>query len=475
MYLTIVITLGLALISAILAVVGNKTTIGLIIMIFGAMLFVAGVSNIGVVKMNKYMLSFIVVTIPFPYLIRFEGRDALTITTILIYFIFMFVLLGDLVKKKINLKLQFEIILPVLLFVSFTFSLLLNPLFFGESFRYYVANCSGVLLYFIILALIKRQSEVVIVVKIVLFTLVIQSIISVLQIKFPAISRYFFVFARRADDLGARSVQGILRATGTVGDYELLSEWFVIGAILSIMLIYVTRRYVYFLPILCCSVGILLTKTRSALLLFAFSFILITVLLNLFKKDRNALSLKITLSIIAACGILYFVLSDQVDEITQRLRSISVTSGVSAESFHREGAWTMALEYIGTPTIVGKGLCTIQTLHPDLKVGGGFHSLYLTMLYRIGVFGILIHILFWFKILQKSWSFLINMKESKRWYTVFFLTISTVIMLINEIKIDYLRYGHTIQFAWVIYALLVVSLRQSEEVDENTVVSTVTI
>jgi len=92
------------------------------------------------------------------------------------------------------------------------------------------------------------------------------------------------------------------------------------------------------------------------------------------------------------------------------------------------------------------------------------------MLYKIGILGLVIHSVFWLRMLYESWRVLIAKNKHGNWYIVFFLFISVILILIDGIKIEYLRYGHTIQFAWLIYGLLIVSIKQSRENNENIMV-----
>jgi hypothetical protein len=66
--------------------------------------------------------------------------------------------------------------------------------------------------------------------------------------------------------------------------------------------------------------------------------------------------------------------------------------------------------------------------------------------------------------------FLRRTRNVRSWYAVFFFTVALAAMLIDGIKIEYLRYAHTIQFAWVMYGLLAVLEQQKVRTYENTLV-----
>ncbi len=472
-----VVIIFLAIITAVLTIIGGKTNIGIIIVLFMVLSFIVISLRVGTKKANKYLLYCIVTTIPFPYIVQFNGRDALSVTTVLIFLAFIIIVFNRLLISNWPIKIELENILPILLLFGLTLSLLLNrSVFFEQSLRSYVANCSGILLFFVILESIKEKSDVMLIIKIFLFTIFLQAVISVTQVEFPGISNYLDIFARRDGSVAASLKGGYLRARGTVWDYELLAEWFLVGAILSIALIYETGKFLFSITMFSCIAGIVFTKTRSDMFLLLFVFILLFILIKIFKKDYNLISAKIIISLILGIGIFSLLFRGQVAEMFQRLALYAQSEDLtSADSINRGKAWGLALDFVKHPRIFGNGLYRVASLDSYDGPKGGFHSLYFTLLYQIGIFGLISHIIFWYVLLKKALNVLVKMPKNDNWYIIFFLTITLLITLIDQVKIDYLRYGHTIQFAWVIYALLVVSLRQRCEINENTVVSKVAI
>lgn len=245
--------------------VGSKTSLGIAIAIFFVLIYAVSVSKSGLVTGSKYLLYIVILTIPFPYLFQVAGKDAMTITTLMIYVLFTIILLIYLLhEKKLFIKLRIEFIMPVLIFVNLSLSLMLNPLVLGQSFRHYVASTSGILLYFIILAIVKKQSDIINIIKIIVLLLIIQAGVCVMELKFPNMINYFVsLFQPRVFIPAVYVSDGFLRATGTIWDYELLAEWFLIGSILSMFLVYETGKFRYYLAMLCCIAGIIFTKTRS--------------------------------------------------------------------------------------------------------------------------------------------------------------------------------------------------------------------
>jgi O-antigen ligase len=460
----------IAVIMGLLILNGSRTAFGLVSLIFVALLLGGLIFKAGLKKIDKYILYFIVASIPFPYLLQFSGRDALTVTTIIIYFLFMIIILRHPFERKgLTLKPKFAFILPALIFVCLTVSFVLNPYFIGQSLRYYIANISGILLYFVILSAIKDGSDVVTIIKIILFTLVLESGIVLLVYKFPAVEKYLEIFNPRVPTVEFSAREEIIRSIGTVWDYELLAEWFLVGSILSIGLFYNFKKHVYIFSLFCCLAGIIFTVTRSAFFLLIAGLALILTLVNILKKDSKWSTVKIILLLFLSCIILFFVFPEQIGGLARRLEIYFRHSNLfSPEAIDRRETWKGAFRnFLKEPTLFGKGLYNVDSFYYSAE---SFHSLYFTMLYKIGILGLVIHSVFWLRMLYESWRVLIAKNKHGNWYIVFFLFISVILILIDGIKIEYLRYGHTIQFAWLIYGLLIVSIKQSRENNENIMV-----
>lgn len=456
---------------------GSKTAFGILGLVFLAFLSGSLILNVGLKKIEKYLLYFGIISIPFPYLLQFSGKDALTITTLMIYFLFALIIFRHLFERRsLIFEPKFAFILPILVFVSLTISLILNPDFIGQSVRYYISNISGILLYFIILLIVKDNSGVITIIKIILFSLALQSGIILLVWKFPIAKEFLAPFTTRVTEAmnGAVSqdyiVEGIHRFAGTIWDYELLAEWFLVGSVLSIGLFYKFKKIIYIFSLFCCLGGIVFTVTRSVLFLLIFGLVLIFGLINMLTKDNRRSTVKVIFLIFLGSAILSGAFPEQISSLTKRLEIYFHHSNlISSEAINRGEVWKDALHiFLKEPTFFGKGLYNLSTLYYSVY---SFHSLYLTILYKIGILGLFIYSIFWLKMLYESWRILITKNKPENWYVLFFLFISVVLILLNEIKIEYIRYGHTIQFAWLIYGLLAVSIRQGRGNNENTMVS----
>jgi len=442
----------------------DKTSFVMIGMILCSLFYIGLLASKGIINANKIILYFVVASVPFPFLMQFMGRDALTITTFLIYFVFFTIILTKAFNREIyHFESGFVFKIPILIGVVLTLSLILNPIILEQSVRVYVANISGILLFFIIMLVIKENSEIVKIIQIILISLIAQCVITFLQNKYHGVANLLIgPFETRTGFGVSQIVEGINRATGTIWDYELLGEWFLIGSILSIGLIFQKQRYLYILPLFCCVIGMFFTKTRSALMLFFAAFIFISLLLSCFKKNQGAKSQKIALIIAIGLILAILIFRSQMTGSLLRLKQYFQSGNlISAQSINRQDVWSNAARIVlSKPTLFGSGLFNIDS--PTVG-GSSFHSLYWTLLFKVGIIGFSFYIIFWLKMLRRAWKYILLHKNSENWYLVFFLFISVTFMLVDNIKIEYVRYAHTIQFAWLLYGLLIVATQQNKK------------
>jgi len=462
--LLFLIVIPLSYFVSLLALDASKTSVGVFIMLLFILAYLFLISKVNNERVNAGILKLIIFTISFPYLIQFGGRDAFTVTTFIIYFLSAVSAIFYLNKKrKVNNNEKFTYILPNYILIGLFFSFILNLNFIGQSLRYYIANISGILLYFLIITLIKKRRDILKVLKIVLFSLFIQFIISFIQIKFPAIAsivitpfkdRYFFG--------DAPVVEGIIRATGTIQNYELLGEWFLIGGMISLFFVYnEIKNKRYYLYYFMCFAGLIFTKTRGAFLLFLICSTTAVIIMVISKKDKKFNSLKLVSFSVVAAFFLLLLFSDQIMLMLARLRDYFMHRDLlTSEAINRKQVWDISFKYyLCNPSFWGRGLYNVESLNSRT---GSFHSLYLTLFYKTGFWGISAHLIFWFCLLRLTIRNLILRFNSNLWVLRLFLLICLFAILVDGIKIEYLRNSHTIQFAWMLFGLLIVANREDE-------------
>ncbi len=462
--------MGLSLIWA------DKTGLGVLLFSLVFLIYISAIFKNSFQKANSYFLYFIIFTIPMPFILKFKGKDAITLTTLLIIVLFAIAIIAN-YRRGIRIIRGSKIFyfVPLAIMANMIASFALNPFPLESSIRFLVANISGIILYFLILDFIKKQKDFLIIIDVLLCSLMIQSGICFLQLKYPELARTIILpFATRIDTGYAASVEGIVRGGGTIGDYELLAEILLIGAILSLGLIYRTRKYVYFVPLLFCLGGIIFTKTRSSIMVLVICFLLAYLFILLSRKDYKNTSIKTAGLILFCFFVLYMLFPQEIGYFVTRLDSYFRSSNlISAKAIHRDQLWQQATnQFLQRPSLLGSGMYDISAYRVS---GGYFHSLYLSILYTLGIIGLALHVVLWLSMFKRSLFELFKKKEKKYWYLLFFLSLGVFALLIDEVKVEYLRSPQTIQFAWFLYGLLVALLVKSSAYNENLMVPSTSI
>jgi hypothetical protein len=473
--MTIVIMGAIAIFLGKLFLGEEKTSMGILAYGYAALIYWAAVVRIGNEKASRLFLYVLIASIPFPFLVQFQGKDAATVTTLLILSLAALIAAGRLVNKdeKHRVIPGMYWYLPLCIGACFTLSVVLNPQVLGQSIRYYVANISGILIYLAIMLFVHTRKHVVAIVNIILAALLIQCAFSFIQLKFPHVAEMLNIFGTRVGTHEAMFVEGMERVTGTIGDYELLAQWFLIGGILSFYMIFETRKYLYCAPLLANMAGMVLTKTRSGMILFTVSFIFIFIIIKIFNKDRRSIANNVAVIMIAGVCLMAVFLSSQAQEAITRIKIfMSYRDIFSPEAINRDAVWKGAESLLRQPTLFGNGLFNVET---KFISSTSFHSLYFTLLYKVGLVGFVFHAAFWLFLFNQALRFLRRTRNSRSWYAVFFFSVVLIVMLIDGIKIEYLRYAHTIQFAWVMFALHAVLNQQKVHTYENTMVCETTV
>jgi hypothetical protein len=451
---------------------GTKTAWALLFSVLALLAYFIVTAKTNLETANTFLMYLAVFSIPAPFLLKFAGKDAFTLTTAMIYIVFLLLLITNLRDgRKIIEGPVILYAIPALIFLNMSLSFALNPNPIESSIRYYVANVSGLALYFVVLSVVKKEGQVNIIVKIILASLILQAGVAFLQLRAPELAkRLMMPFGIRIAKGYAPLAERVVRANGIVGDYELLAEMFFIGAILSLGLIYQTKKYSYAFPLFCCMGGIVFTKTRSSFILLVLAFAFIYLVLLLAKKDTEKTALKTVLLILGGGVLISILFSQHFGFFLQRLQAYFQSSRlISPEAFNRREVWQQALNvFLKKPSLFGMGMYDIGSLYVWVQP---FHSLYMTLLYKMGFAGLLLHGVFWVALFRSSYLALRKQSFLKYWHIFFFLATAVLFMLIDNIKIEYLRYGHTIQFAWLLYGLLGALIVQAGKENENSLVS----
>lgn len=378
---------------------------------------------------------FVVFTIPFPVYIQFMGRDAITLTTLLIFVLFFI----DILSNK-NTKKTIPSILKILLFFIFSNTMISSLFVFRiEQIRYLLGFASGILLFYLAIKLITDKQKFKTFIEILAIGVVINIFISILQILNINFTFFDFFATRNSAELSfIYSKLSYLRPAGFVRDYELFSEWIVLLFPWVFVLYQETKKkWILFLLIML-PIGTIITVTRSSLILFIISLVLLVVLIRrVNQKGKFGFILALVLIVCISFFTVDFFFPEYIRIFNDRIISINYDNMSDIGLIiNREGRWEAF--YSHKVTLLGYGELSDWS--------GFFHSLYYTIIYKDGLIGIILFSLF-ILYLTKNIFHSIEIKE----YRLISLMV-IVMFLINEIKIEYLRQSLTIQFAWLIFS-----------------------
>lgn len=408
---------------------------------------------------SLFYLKILIITLPYPVLFSAMGRDAITITTIGI-FLFALLMLVGMWSRNNDERQPVEVfnLIPLAMMVCFTVTVSTNFHFWGQEIRYYLANISGIILYLIIIKCINHVAQLRQAVFILICTVASQACVAGLQLYAPGLAAHICtLFATRTNVPQAILEEGFLRAAGTVGDYELLANWFLISALWGIGLTYTQKDWKIVALVSVLFLGILATGTRSAFILFPVGFLAITFLVMSFVPSWRKVALILFCFGLITC-VLGVLFGQNMGDIWIRLEDyLNSRNLIDPSAINRKDVWDMAInQFLSRITFWGHGFHNVEL---EYSWGISFHSLYFTILYKQGLLGMILHLMFWLYLLMQSIKALrVSRRDDERGLVIISIT-AVFFLLIDGIKVEYLRYAHTIQFAWMIYAFNVSACR----------------
>jgi len=311
---------------------------------------------------------------------------------------------------------------------------------------------------------VKTNVDVEFLLVIIVCLLVSQAFIAISQSLYPKMDETILTyFQSRVGLLGQGYVQGIYRARGTIGDYELLAEWLACG--IPLVLALKERKKlinrIYPLIVLAFLGGILATSTRGGIVIAG-----VATLIFLFWRFRHnpikAVSFTLAL-IFISIGSFYLLNSffpAQSDKLLERFSSISLnTSGsrlvntpleVVLGAINRQ-MWFNQPSFVTDFRLTGYGFMALDFL--GYKNVGSLHSLYLTIWFQGGLLGFLAWL--WLIIASIGRS---GVLPDSRNILIGGLLSLILAMFLSEIKIEFLRYEHTIQYFFLQIGMIVALL-----------------
>lgn len=406
-------------------------------------------------SLNRAGIYVITFTLFFPWMVPVQGRPSISITTLLIFLLMGLWLLRSGLERAGGIRRPQGIHwIPLVLLANAGISFVFHPAYAGQSLRLLLGFAGGVFLYYLVLEAIDER-EMPRFIRWVLILLCVQAVLCGLQSGSDAWLRALTPGDVVNSNFKAGYYRHGVRASGTVWDYELMSEWFLVGCVLSLGMIYQDRRrhYYYMVSLGLYLAGIIFTQTRSVLIVLALVLPCLFGWLVWCGRDRERLSVQLLVAGVILAGAAGLIFQEQMSLYLNRFRDFfQAAQPLSSRAINREETWQAGWQqFLSQPTWLGQGLFSHFSYRRSIAIN--YHSLYLTILVKFGIVGLLLHVILFAGLLRAGWQRLSRQPDLPEWHLIYFLMFSLVALLINEIKIEYLRHGHTLQFVWLILAL----------------------
>lgn len=411
-------------------------------------------------------IYFTIISLFFPIHIKILGKDAITTSSLFIFLLFIFYIRESNKNSKIIYQRNdlFFYIMILLACFSTAYNYLTGAIYdelVGRAIRRYLAFTGGILLCIVIKnyknldknASFNNYFEESL---LHLFFLLISFhiLISILVQFVPQFQSFFAIFQTRdADSLVIESfgIKGrISRIYSFVLSYEALGE--TIGAIAPLVIykIFNSRNMFWVIIYILLFMGVLLSGTRSGILLF-----IIGTLLSIpaFIK-YNFLKMYFVLHFFAVMLLsLFYIRPFFLDNVLTRfVMAIDMfnTGGEFLEVTNRTFLADVFSYVLSEISLIGHGI-----LLPAIKGSFGtlwFHNLYLTIIHQFGILGSMI---FFILLLSPLYYFAISIasKDSLNKKLIFTCMLSLILFLINESKFEFVRYESYLQIWFAIIAI----------------------
>ena len=390
----------------------------------------------------------------FPLVITFLGKDALTVSTLSIYFCsFLFLIQKITSSESLRSPANSLILCLILIAVLSTLSVPSGELR-GPAVRHFSNFLSSMMLFFYISNLtFEGESEksdfVETFLCIILLLLFLQIIIYIFISKFPQYSHFLNYFTySNSHGLTPNEPPGIVRARSLIFVPESFGEFIAVLCPIVLYKLFYRNSYFYFIIFVFLALGLILTVTRSGIILFVFGTLVF------FIYNFKGLKLSSFFLCMFGFGALMLIIAswpgvfDSVIERYSLSYQMYKETGELAVGLNRSGVWNMdyVLAHINS---FGHGL------FPPYFYGGvdfHLHNLYLTVLFQFGIVGMVFYFAFFYLIFKR----LLNAFAACSLYPnkalIFSMILSLFLFLINEFKFEFNRYETYQQICWALFA-----------------------
>jgi hypothetical protein len=418
-------------------------------------------------------LAMVIVLLGFPVYVQVSGRDAGTVSTFIILSAYTSALIGKRLRPEVPILLPSVLLLGIYAIGSMS----LADDMLAKSLRQLLGLATAMMLMHLTLVQVKTEPHLSALITSLLAMLALQVGVSLLQLYFPdAAYTVLTIFATREGPAGA-TIQGwIFRATGAMGDYELLAEWLAVGIILAVGLLYSPGRFsrvlVLFLLIVFAA-GILSTGTRGGAVAAATGLVCMFVILGR-RSPKSVVRLALTMPLLVAfvSALSMLLLPGLVSQLADRFASSSLDSGLfetaldggldlnTVASILNRGFWVNLPSFVTDPHLMPYGFYSLEYSEYYQMIGAtSLHSLWLTIWFQGGIVGIVVWIWMGLAVLRSHQGFGAGPVVQHCQVMAVALAAGIVAELVSEFKIEFLRGPSTMGFFFLVLGLSVAASR----------------
>jgi hypothetical protein len=242
------------------------------------------------------------------------------------------------------------------------------------------------------------------------------------------------------------------RVRGTLGDYELLAELLALTLVILVWILHQEtigqRRVAIAVAIVPAILVLLLTQTRSAIILALIGMTLVSIGPGSRYRARSAFLIALGgIGLAGSASALLPVLSSISPGLLARFNGNSpgatVQGNTLASRINRSWIWDKVHSDVGgMPSWVGRG----PRFPTEITGGSYFHSLYLSTWYCLGIIGLMSLALILLQTLTRTLQVIMTTANQGAWL---FFVLSLVIIL-DELKIEAIRNGAYLCFIFVV-------------------------
>lgn len=406
-------------------------------------------------RMNdKNRLALILMTLPFPLVIPFLGKDGGTVTTLLILFLAALAAFERWSGRKQLQGYKIEPLIYGLALIG-AVSFITSPLGVSiTSIRYFYIYLSGLLLFLMVIkhpgsAEMKTLERFM---EILVFIAALQVSIGILLYFYPQARSWFDLFLKadrefldlRENQETVRRLRTLITGPEPTGEMLAVLAPLVLGRALANNSL---RHFGYFLLFFA---GEMLTATRSTILLFAAGSAV--TLMYFTARVHAGRGLKFIGASVVGLAVLMAAfpgLTSGFFERSLEAKTLARTGGGLSEILNRDEVWANAERLLKQTPLTGNGFLPPSYLGETQN----FHNLYLTLIFQLGWAGAPFYILALGAILVLLWRKRAVLDNSESRFMVAVCIVSMSLFLVNEIKYEFNRHQPYSQFCWALFAV----------------------